>query len=54
MLDKIHSVSDKAIIIHRELEYDLLDFCTSKGKDMSKMRTLLDLQGQGIRVRKKQ
>ncbi|RZL46034.1 MAG: hypothetical protein EOO93_26425 [Pedobacter sp.] len=53
LLDKIDSIRDKAQIIHRKIEYDLIDFCESKGKDMSKIRAALELQDQGMRVRKK-
>jgi hypothetical protein len=53
LLVKIHSISDKAENIHRKIEYDLIDFCSSKGKDMSKIRELLKLQDQGFRIRKK-
>ena len=51
LLDKIDSVRDKAAIIHRKIEYDLIDFCESKGKDMSKTRAALELQDQGLRIR---
>lgn len=52
LLDKIDSIRDKAEIIHRKIEYDLIDFCESKGKDMSKIRAALELQDQGMRIRK--
>jgi len=51
LLDKIHSISDTAEIIHRKIEYDLIDFCYSRGNDMSNIRSLLDLQDKGIRIR---
>lgn len=51
VLNKIDSIRDKAAIIHRKIEYDLIDFCESKGSDMSKIRAVLELQDQGIRVR---
>lgn len=54
LLNKIHSIVDKAEIIHRKIEYDLIDFCESKGKDMSKIRAALGLQDQGLRIRKQQ
>jgi len=47
---KIKNISDKAEIIQRELEDDMINFCTSKGKDMSKIIELLNLQKQGIRI----
>lgn len=51
LLDKIHDVSKKAENIHHRIERDLIDFCFSKGQDMSNIRALLDLQDKGIRVR---
>jgi len=51
LLERIHSISDKAEIIHRGIECDLIDFCSSRGNDMSNIRALLDLQDKGIRVR---
>jgi len=52
LLEKIKSVSDKAESIQRVIEYDLIDFCYSQGKNMSKSLELLKLQDQGIRIRK--
>jgi hypothetical protein len=52
LLDKIDSVRDQAAIIHRKIEYDLIDFCESKGRNMSKIRAALKLQDQGMRIRK--
>ena len=49
---KIKSISDKAESIQREIEYDMINFCTSKGKDMSKILTLLKLQEQGVRIKR--
>ena len=51
LFDKIKSISDKAESIHHEIEYDLINFCSSKGKNMSKFLALLKLQEQGIRIR---
>ena len=53
LFQKIKSISNKAESIHRELEYDLIDFCSSKGRDMSHIKELLQLQERGIRVRKR-
>lgn len=50
LFKKIKSISDKAEFIHRELEYDLIHFCTSKGRNMTKILSLLKLQEQGIRI----
>ncbi len=52
LFHKIKDISDKAESIQREIEYDLIDFCSSKGKDMSETLALLKLQEQGIRIRK--
>lgn len=52
LLNKIKDISDKAESILRAIEYDLIDFCSSKGKDISETQTLLKLQEQGIRIRK--
>lgn len=52
LFQKIKSISNKAEDIKRDIENDLIDFCTSKGKDMSKIKELLLLQQKGIRVRK--
>lgn len=50
LFNKIKSISDKAESLQREIEYDMINFCTSKGKDMSKTLALLKLQEQGIRI----
>ena len=52
LLDKIKAISDKAESIQRAIEYDLIDLCSSKRKDMSETLTLLKLQEQGIKIRK--
>lgn len=52
LFHKIKSISDKAESIQHSIEYDLIDFCSSKGKDMSKIIALLKLQEQGIRIQK--
>jgi hypothetical protein len=52
LFQKIKSISDKAESIQRVIEYDMIDFCSSKGKVMSKIKELLLLQEKGIRVRK--
>lgn len=52
LLNKIKDISDKAESILRAIEYDLIDFCSSKGKDMSETLALLKLQEQGIKIRK--
>ena len=52
LLYKIKAISDKAESIQRVIEYDLIDFCSSKGKNMGETHALLKLQEQGIRIRK--
>lgn len=52
LINKIKSISDNAESIKHLIEFDLIDFCSSKGKDMSKIVKLLKLQEQGIRIRK--
>lgn len=51
LFQKIKSISDRAENIHREIEYDMISFCSSLGKDMSKILELLKLQEQGVRVK---
>lgn len=52
LFQKIKSISDQAERIHSIIEYDMIEFCTSKGKDMSKILTVLKLQEQGVRIKK--
>lgn len=52
LFQKIKSISDKAENIKRVIEYDMIDFCYSKGRDMSNIKEALKLQEEGIRVRK--
>ena len=52
LFHKIKSISDEAENIQRMIEYDLIDYCSTRGKDMSETRKLLEFQKQGIRVRK--
>tara|TARA_R110002167_G_scaffold366411_1_gene596183 strand:- start:31854 stop:32357 length:504 start_codon:yes stop_codon:yes gene_type:complete len=52
LFNKIKSISDKAESIQQKIEYDMIKFCSSKGKDMFKILALLELQEQGIRIRK--
>ena len=51
LFQKIKSISDRAESIQREIEYDMISFCSSKGKDMSKILALLKLQEEGVRVK---
>lgn len=50
LFQKIKSISNKAEDIKRVIEYDMIDFCSSKGKDMSKIKEVLQLQDKGMRV----
>jgi len=50
LFDKIKSISDKAESIQRKIEYEMIEFCSSKGRDMSRTLALLKLQEQGIRI----
>lgn len=52
LFQKIKSISDRAENIQGEIEDDMIKFCTSKGKDMSKIIALLGLQKEGIRIQK--
>jgi len=52
LFHKIKAISDKAESIKCIIECDLIDFCSSKGKDMPEILALLKLQEQGIRIRK--
>ena len=51
LFQNIKSISDRAESIQREIEYDMINFCSSKGKDMSKILALLKLQEEGVRVK---
>jgi hypothetical protein len=50
LFKKIKSISDKAEIIQHEIEHDMINFCSARGKDMSKIVVLLNLQKQGVRI----
>jgi hypothetical protein len=50
LFKKIKSISDKAESIQHQIEYDMINFCSSKGQDMSKILALLKLQEQGVRI----
>jgi len=51
LFQKIKSISERAESIQREIEYDMINFCSSKGKDMSKILAALKLQEQGVRIK---
>lgn len=48
---KIKSISDQAESVKSKIEYDMINFCSSKSKDMSKILELLKLQEQGVRIK---
>jgi len=50
LFNKIKSISDKAEDIQHQIEYDMIDFCSARGKDMSETVALLNLQKQGVRI----
>lgn len=50
LIAKLKSISDKAENIQSMIEYDMIEFSESRGRDMSKIRELLKLQEKGIRV----
>jgi hypothetical protein len=50
LFSKIKSISDKAESIQHEIEHDMINFCSERGKDMSKIVALLNLQKQGVRI----
>lgn len=52
LFHKIKSIADRAESIQREIEYDMIKFCSSKGKEMSKILSVLKLQEQGVRIQK--
>lgn len=52
LFQKIKSISDNAENIKRIIEYDMIDFCSSKGRDMSNIKEVLQLQEKGLRIRK--
>lgn len=52
LFQKIKSISDKAESIQHVIEYDIIEFCSSKGRDMWHIKEVLKLQDKGIRIRK--
>lgn len=51
LFHKIKSISDKAESLQRQIEYDMIAFSSSKGKDMSRILALLILQEEGVRIK---
>lgn len=52
LFNRIKSISVKAESIQREIEYDMIKFCSSMGKDMSEILKLLKSQERGMRIQK--
>jgi hypothetical protein len=50
LFKKIKAISDKAEYIQHEVEYDMINFCSARGTDMSKIAAQLNLQKQGVRI----
>lgn len=50
LFNKIKSISNKAEALHRAIEFDMITFCSSQGKDMTNTLELLKLQDQGVRI----
>jgi hypothetical protein len=49
---RIKAISDTAQIIQHEIEYDMIHFCESQNRDISKIREILKLQESGKRIYK--
>jgi hypothetical protein len=47
LFDKIKDIADDARRLQRAIEMDLIDFCQSKGKDMSKVLALMEQHEKG-------
>lgn len=50
LFQKIKSIADKAESIQRTIEYDMINFCSSQGKDMSAILAVLKSQEEGVRI----
>ena len=53
LFKKIKSISDKAESLQSVIQYDMIKFCSSKGKDMPHILELLELQEQGVRIKRR-
>ena len=52
LCNRIKEVSGNAEVIKREIEYDMIDFCETKNRDMSHLRELVKFQERGVRIYK--
>ena len=52
LCNRIKDISDNAENIKRQIEYEMIVFCESQNRDMSKMREILKLQESGMRIYK--
>lgn len=52
LCNRIKDISDNAEIVKRKIEYEMIEFCESQNRDMSKMREILKLQENGMRIYK--
>ncbi|MGJ1286614.1 hypothetical protein ACR79P_17745 [Sphingobacterium spiritivorum] len=52
LCNRIKDIADNAEIIKRKIEYEMIEFCESQNRDMSKMREILKLQESGMRIYK--
>jgi len=52
LCNRIKDISDNAEIIKKEIEYQMIEFCELRNRDMSKIREILKLQENGMRIYK--
>src|SRR5690606_4897412 len=52
LCNRIKDISDNAENIKKEIEYQMIEFCELRHRDMSKMREILKLQERGVRIYK--
>jgi len=52
LCNRIKGISDDAEAIKREIEYDMINFCETKNRNMSHLGELLKLQDRGVRIYK--
>ena len=50
LYQKVKSITNQAAKIQRSIEEDMIEFCKSKGRDMSEAIEMLKLHDQGIRI----
>jgi hypothetical protein len=52
LCNRIKDITDNAENIKRKIEYEMIEFCESQNRDMSRMREILKLQESGMRIYK--